>query len=60
MNVKKEVFAKMLEMVERELYKINQRLRNNANIINSAAKENTILKRQRVELIKQIREWKNV
>lgn len=57
MNIKKEVFNKMVQMAELELDKTNRDIKGNSRIINAAAYQNTILKRQKVVLVKLINEF---
>ena len=60
MNIKKEVFEKLTASVEKELAIINSKINANTRIINHAAFENRIYKRERVEIIKLINEWKKI
>lgn len=50
MNIKQEVINSMVIMLEKELHKINDTIRSNTFIINNHGRENTLLKRKRVEI----------
>ena len=58
MNVKNEVFDNMVNMAEDELRKVEGLIRYNAILINEFADKQTVLKRQRVELIKLVNSFK--
>jgi len=60
MNIKKEALDRIKFRMEQQLQKIQWKLRENKNTINSTAKDQKVLKQERRELVKLMRILKGV
>ena len=58
MNVKKEVYETVKQLLQEELNKCNSKIRNNKWAFEKLVKEQTILKRERTKLIQLMNELK--
>jgi hypothetical protein len=57
MKYKKEVAAKMVELLKKEINKLNDEIRHNAWKINDLGEKNAVLKRERNAIARIIGEW---